>query len=135
MASVDVSFLLKTSVEVISEKNNTMGIDNEDAGSVDNLVACCNLVTHNGSNKYSAQELMKESLVAVFFTRCLKAKGYFNQDNENNTNEFPKFTDDCIKVAIWIHHLMRVARFNSHEVTEYNDENQTCEHGDTDCCR
>ena len=33
------------------------------------------LVSHYGSDKYSAPELMKEALVCVFLTRCLQATG------------------------------------------------------------
>jgi len=131
VASVDASFLLKNSFQkLIAEKNSRK--DNKNA--VDNLIKCCNLVTHNGSNKHSSIELMKESLVAVFLTRCLQSRGYFQM--EEKKNNIPTFTEKQIKVAIWIHHLMRVARFNSHEVTEYtNDTNETCEHGERDCCR
>ena len=39
------------------------------------LVEYSTLVSHYGSDKYSAPELMKEALVCVFLTRCLQATG------------------------------------------------------------
>ena len=128
-----MSFFLKNTFESTVARNIKSSRD-EEVNAVNNLMACCKLVTHNMSNQYSAPELMKESFVAVFLTRCLQAKGYFDEMTSKNKNI--TFTENQMKVAIWIHHLMRVAKFNSHEVTEYNiSENVTCEHGDQDCCR
>ena len=77
---------------------------------------------------------MKESLIAVFLTRCLQSRGYFNDNKVPEDNL--KFTDNQMKVAIWIHHLMRAAKFNSHEVTEHTiTKKEKCEHDDTECCR
>ena len=131
ISCVEVSFLLKNTFERISENPERNGID-DDGAAVNNLISCCKLVTHNGSNQYSAPALMKESLIAVFLTRCLQARGYFRRyikhiNEKNVSNENVEFTDNQMKVAIWIHHLMRVAKFNSHEVTEYIIGNEKAE--------
>ena len=133
ICSVELSFLLQNTFEKLSENLETNGND-EDANAVHNLISCCKLVTHNGSSLYSAPELMKESLIAVFLTRCLQARGYFRRyikhiNEKNVSNENVEFTDNQMKVAIWIHHLMRVAKFNSHEVTEYTVVNEKTEDG------
>ena len=133
ICSVELSFLLQNTFEKISEDHETNGT-NEDANAVNILISCCKLVTHNGSSLHSAPILMKESLIAVFLTRCLQARGYFrryikNINEKNVSNENVEFTDNQMKVAIWIHHLMRVAKFNSHEVTEYTAVNEKTENG------
>ena len=64
------------------------------------------LVTHYGSNKFSAPELMKEALVCVFLTRCLQSTGYFEKDIQE-----PAFGLDEMKVALWMHKFMRIARY------------------------
>ena len=69
--------------------------------------------SHNGSSEFSAPELMKEAMVAVFLTRFLISSKFFGKVNSSAT-----FTPDQLKISAWIHHLMRVARFNSHEVTQ-----------------
>ena len=47
--------------------------------------------------------------------------GYFGQEEQSNL----VFNGDQMKVALWIHHLMRVARFNSHEVTQRQTDNRS----------
>lgn len=71
------------------------------------------LVTHNGLDLFSAPALMKEALVAVFLTRCLEAKGFFDDEGLD-----PLFDPIRLRVAEWVHHFMRIAQFNSHEVTD-----------------
>ena len=133
ISSVDQSFFLKNTFENISASKNLEDIY-KDEPAIQNLFQSCKLVTHNGSDLYSAPELMKESLVAVFLTRCLQSRGYF--DKNHNPEENVRFTDSQMKVGIWIHHLMRAAKFNSHEVTEYTvTKKEKCEHNDVECCR
>ena len=133
ISSVVLPFFLQNTFEKISESKNLKDVYKDEI-SIQNLFECCKLITHNGSDEYSAPVLMKESLVAVFLTRCLQARGYFNDNNIAEENV--KFTDDQMKVAIWIHHLMRAAKFNSHEVTEHTiTRKEKCEHDDTECCR
>ena len=124
ISSVTISFLLDNTFERIKEECKLDG-RSQRQNTIDNLLACCKLVTHDGSDKYSAPELMKECLVAVFLTRCLQSKGYFNE--QKSVDRSSKFTDKEMKVAIWIHHLMRVAKFNSHEVTEFTVSSETIE--------
>jgi hypothetical protein len=73
------------------------------------------LVTHYGSDKFSAPELMKEALVCVFFTRCLQATGYFDKYISE-----PSFGKEELQIALWIHRFMRIARFNCHAIREVN---------------
>ena len=130
VSSVPISFLLDNTFKSITDQYNVSG-RSEESNTINDLINCCKLVTHDGSNKYSAPELMKESLVAVFLTRCLQAKGYFNDQKSAEDNT--KFTEKQMNVAIWIHHLMRVAKFNSHEVTEFTVSNE--KNGFNECAR
>ena len=57
---------------------------------------------------------MKEALVAVFLTRCLQSKGYF----DFKENLWPEFNVDELRIALWIHRFMRIARFNCHAIRE-----------------
>ena len=52
--------------------------------------------------------------------RFLMRSGYFGQEEQSNL----VLNGDQMKVALWIHHLMRVARFNSHEVTQRQTDNR-----------
>ena len=52
--------------------------------------------------------------------RFLMRSGYFGQEEQSQL----VFNGDQMKVALWIHHLMRVARFNSHEVTQRQIDNR-----------
>ena len=115
VSSVPLSVLADNTFDSIRGKVWLNG-HNENESNIRNLIACSKLVTHNGSDKFSGPELMKESIVAVFLTRCLQSRGYFNDKDipEENT----QFTGVQKKVSIWIYNLMRVAKFNSHEVTE-----------------
>ena len=133
ISSAGLPFLLRNTFEEVSENSDICGVK-EDASSIQNLINCCKLVTHNGSNLYSAPELMKESFVAVFLTRCLQARGFFNKKNLSDENIM--FTEDQMQVAVWMHHLMRVAKFNSHEVTEFTtDAKEKSESGSREYAR
>ena len=79
--------------------------------------------SHQGSPQFNAPELMKEAFVSVFITRFLTSAGYFGKEQQNVRR--PDFDDRQMKVADWLHHLMRVARFNSHEVTQKQADNRT----------
>ena len=74
----------------------------------------CTLVAHYGSTEFSAPELMKEALVAVFLTRCLQSTGYFDFQE----TLVPEFGKDELRIALWIHRFMRIARFNCHAIRE-----------------
>ena len=60
------------------------------------------LEANEASNRYNAPELMKEALIAVFFARIV-----------TNRKGHKKFD---LGLALLAHHLMRVVRFNCHEV-------------------
>ena len=115
VSAVPLSVLADNTFESIKGKVWVEG-DNNNERNIGNVIACCKLVTHNGSNKFSGPELMKEAMVAVFLTRCLQSRGYFN--DKDIPEENAQFTGVQKKVSIWIYNLMRVAKFNSHEVTE-----------------
>ena len=74
----------------------------------------CTLVAHYGSEDFNAPELMKEALVAVFLTRCLQSKGYF----DFKESLWPEFDVGELRIALWIHRFMRIARFNCHAIRE-----------------
>lgn len=71
-----------------------------------------NMESHEGSDQYSAPELMKEALVAIFLTRFLE-QGNFFQSCFSLNHQIPP---GDLKVALMIHKLMRVIRFNCHEI-------------------
>ena len=77
----------------------------------------CKLVAHYGSPKYSAPELMKEALICVFFTRCLQSTGYFGPLVEGEKIN-PDFGTEELRIALWLHRFMRIARFNCHAIRE-----------------
>ena len=54
---------------------------------------------------------MMQALVAVFLVRCLIKSGYLQEENKN------EMTDNQLFFAKLIHHFMRVAYYNSHEMT------------------
>ena len=125
---MDLSFLLQNTFEAVSKNCDEISTEeNSRPQAINNLIACSKLVTHNGSKMFSAPVLMKESLIAVFLLRCLQSRGYFGE--MNTFCDDSNFTDTQLKVAIWIYHMMRVAKFNSHEVTEYGIANQKIESG------
>ena len=128
ISSVELSLLLQNTFEAIPKNRDEISIQEYSwPQAINNLISCSKLVTHNVSKMFSAPVLMKESLIAVFLLRCLQSRGYFGEKNTfcGDSN----FTDTQLKVAIWIHHMMRVAKFNSHEVTEYGIANQKNESG------
>ena len=71
-------------------------------------------MAHYGSEDFNAPELMKEALVSVFLTRCLQSKGYFGFQEKL----VPQFGVDELRIALWIHRFMRIARFNCHAIRE-----------------
>lgn len=76
-----------------------------------------NLVSHYGSNQFNAPELMKESLVAVFFIRWFRAaKSQTEGDDDQDLANLP-FDDNDMNLALFVHKMMRIVRFNCHEVT------------------
>ena len=62
----------------------------------------------------SAPQLMKESLTALFFLRCLQKKNYFDSSCKKSTGS--SLSEDELFIAMLIHHFMRVVFYNSHEV-------------------
>ena len=67
------------------------------------------LVTHYGSDKFGAPELMKEALVAVFFTR------FWSQQSQTGNGSV--FSEPEMETALFVHKFMRIVQFNCHEVT------------------
>ncbi|XP_059094813.1 SET and MYND domain-containing protein DDB_G0273591-like [Tigriopus californicus] len=72
-----------------------------------------NMESHEGSDQYSAPELMKEALVAVFLTRFLE-QGNFSHSCFSSSHQGAQ--SGCLKVANVMHKIMRVIRFNCHEI-------------------
>jgi hypothetical protein len=74
------------------------------------------LVTHSGCGAKQAPELMMQALVAVFLLRCLQFKGYMPRGVERG-----KLDSQEMAVAMLLHHFMRVAYFNTHEMAGLQD--------------
>jgi len=71
-----------------------------------------NLVTHDGATKKAAPELMMQCHVTVFLVRALVATGYIKG---NKTGEFNEEQMYCGQL---LHHFMRAAYFNTHEICD-----------------
>eukprot|EP00095_Tigriopus_kingsejongensis_P012145 maker-scaffold954_size76946-snap-gene-0.18 protein:Tk12145 transcript:maker-scaffold954_size76946-snap-gene-0.18-mRNA-1 annotation:"GD10796" len=71
------------------------------------------LEAHEGSTQYMAPELMKEALVAVFLTRFLQIGGLL--DPPSPDQGFERFAVRHLKLALTLHKIMRIIRFNCHE--------------------
>ena len=109
-SDIGVWILAYRSVASYPKETFLQNLHKEDA----QLDEYCTLVAHYGSTEFSAPELMKEALVCVFLTRCLQSTGYFDFQE---TLE-PKFGRDELRIALWIHRFMRIARFNCHAIRE-----------------
>ena len=118
VASKPANFFVDHSVDDIIAAAAAASLDNEEDG----LRRTVMMESHPGSPRFSAPELMKEALVAVFITRYLTSSQYFGKREDTTA---AGFDDRQMKVAAWLHHLMRVARFNSHEVTQKQDDHRT----------
>ena len=68
------------------------------------------LVTHYGSDKFQAPELMKEALVAIYLAHFILN----SKEESHDTN--------LVELAIKVHKFMRIVRFNCHEVVDRNTE-------------
>lgn len=74
------------------------------------IASTLDLVTHYESAKFIAPDLMKEALVAVFLTRCWLA------DRELKAKPNVPFSGKDLQLALFVHKLMRIVRFNTHQI-------------------
>ena len=89
--------------------------------SSEDIMSFHNLVTHDGSGKKQAPELMMQALTAIFLLRCLRSKSYYPPSSGD-----PSILSDTeLYLSQLLHHFMRVTYYNTHEITtitEYSDE-------------
>ena len=72
------------------------------------------LVTHDGpGGGKQAPELMMQAHVVVFFLRLLRTTGYLPCDTDS-----PELSEEEQLAGTVLHHLMRAAYYNTHEITE-----------------
>ena len=72
-----------------------------------------NLVTHDGLGGKQAPELMMQCHVVVFLVRLMVARGYLHHQGED-----PEFGEEEMLAGRILHHFMRAAYYNTHEITE-----------------
>ena len=72
-----------------------------------------NLVTHDGLGGKQAPELMMQCHVVVFLVRLMVARGYLTHQGED-----PEFGEEEMMAGQILHHFMRAAYYNTHEITE-----------------
>ena len=108
--------------------NTRLGFGEDDLYRSEDWSTFHNLVTHDGATGKDAPELMMQALVAVFLLRALKFKNYFgendsnNNNNSNTNNRKQQFNDLELDLCLLLHHYMRAAFYNTHEVTRIEDE-------------
>ena len=98
----------------LGEHNEGLGTEEGDLYESEDILTVYNLVTHDSGTRREPPLLMKESLTALFFLRCLQSRHYFN----SSPVKAGKLSSDEMFIARLIHHFMRVVFYNSHEVTE-----------------
>ena len=72
-----------------------------------------NLVTHDGLGGKQAPELMMQCHVVVFLVRLMVALGYLDHQGKD-----PEFGEEEMMAGQILHHFMRAAYYNTHEITE-----------------
>ena len=98
----------------LGKHNEGLGTEEGDLYESEDILTVYNLVTHDSGTKREPPLLMKESLTALFFLRCLQSRHYFN----SSPVKPGKLSSDEMFISRLIHHFMRVVFYNSHEVTE-----------------
>ena len=89
------------------------GLDSDTVFSSEDLQSFNNLVTHDGLGGKQAPELMMQCHVVVFLVRLMVARGYLTHQGED-----PEFGEEEMMAGQILHHFMRAAYYNTHEITE-----------------
>ncbi|TRY78056.1 hypothetical protein TCAL_06487 [Tigriopus californicus] len=87
-----------------------VGHDSADSGTT----TTSKLVKGEGDQTQQAAGLMMEALVTLFLLRCLEHQGYFPPETPPLSSESPSA---AFAFARKLNHFMRIAYFNTHEVT------------------
>ena len=98
----------------LEQHDESLGLRGEELYDSRDVLTAYNLVTHDTGAAREAPHLMKESLTAIFFLRCLQAKSYFGPGGARQAGAL---TDDQLFICKLLHHFMRVVYYNSHEVS------------------
>lgn len=119
------AFYLENASQV-SSTNTQLGLGDEDSYYSDDWLTFHNLVTHDGSTGKAAPELMMQSLVAIFLLRCLKYKKYYDSDQDQESNDLKgQLTPTELTLASILHHNMRAAFYNTHEVARIETDGRS----------
>jgi len=105
----------KENIDTFLNHNEKSGVDNDDVYKSEDIMSFNNLVTHDGIGGKQAPELMMQAHVVVFLIRLLKKLQYIGKTAENDTLELD---DEQTLVGRVLHHFMRAAFYNTHEITE-----------------
>jgi len=105
----------KENKEKFLSRNELAGVKGETVYTSQDIYSFHNLVTHDGLAGKQAPELMMQCHVVVFFIRLMNANGYLPKpDNKHDL----QLSEDQLLAARILHHLMRAAFFNTHEITQ-----------------
>ena len=96
----------------LARHDESLGLREEEEYDSSDVATAYNLVTHDTGAAREAPHLMKESLTAIFFLRCLQAKSYFGPGGAKRNGVL---TEDQLFICKLLHHFMRVVYYNSHE--------------------
>ena len=96
----------------LDQHDESLGLSGDQEYDSSDVLTAYNLVTHDKGAAREAPHLMKESLTAIFFLRCLQAKSYFGPGGAKKTGVL---TGDQLFICKLLHHFMRVVYYNSHE--------------------
>ena len=89
------------------------GLDSDMVFRSEDLHSFNNLVTHDGLGGKQAPELMMQCHVVVFLVRMMVALGYLEHQGDDL-----EFGEEEMMAGQILHHFMRAAYYNTHEITE-----------------
>ena len=95
------------------EHDERAGLGGSEVFRSEDLDSFNNLVTHDGVGGKQAPELMMQCHVVVFLVRLLVALGYLHHSGEGL-----ELGDEEMLAGQILHHFMRAAYYNTHEITE-----------------
>ncbi|XP_023339922.1 SET and MYND domain-containing protein 4 [Eurytemora carolleeae] len=101
-------------LDVFLGRNELQGLEGEAVYSSQDILNFHSLVTHDGSANKKAPELMMQAHVVVFLIRVLRVAEYFGSGESAEL----KLSEDEINAARILHHFMRAAFYNTHEITQ-----------------
>jgi len=104
----------KENIEDYLNHNEKSGVGNDGVYKSEDVMSFNNLVTHNGVGGKQAPELMMQAHVVVFLIRLLTKLEYIKDPKPSSLD----LDQEQVLVGRVLHHFMRAAFYNTHEITE-----------------